>query len=237
MPGSRPSLFRLHRTIPDTYRELLGTREERERKREVERIRAQHRLDASLLCTGNREGRRTQQQQRHEHTLSYIYYYTGPYTTLTSRPCRQCDGALLEAHGLSKKGRRTRDIPATSFNQDFADPAPDFRTDRCSQARIVSLQPTFPSDRTRLFVGSTRPPLSVTRRDFFIRMVVVWPSKDRMHASRFIPCVPLREDTYRSPTPALVFRVGVVRVLQCFAPPEDHSIPFCPLLPHYLDCS
>ena len=63
-----------NRTIPDTY--LLGTREERERKREVERIHAQHRLDASLKCTGNREGRRTRPQQRHEITPTYMYKCT-----------------------------------------------------------------------------------------------------------------------------------------------------------------
>ena len=35
--------------------------------------------------------------------------------------------------------------------------------------------PTSPSVRACLLVGSTRPPLLVTRCDFFVRMLVVWP--------------------------------------------------------------
>ena len=50
-----------NRAIPGTYREPLSTREERERERERESMCAT-RLDAPLLCTGDRK-KKTRQQQ------------------------------------------------------------------------------------------------------------------------------------------------------------------------------
>ena len=60
-------------------------------------------------------------------------------------------------------------------------------------------------------------------------MLVVWPSNDRVHASRFIPCVPTCEGTHPSPILASAFRVGVLRVLHCVAPHEDHLFPLARL--------
>ena len=66
-------------------------------------------------------------------------------------------------------------------------------------------EPSSPLVRPCLFVGPNQPPFSVTHHDFPVCMLVLWPSIDRMHASRFIPCVPSREDTHLSPTLASVF--------------------------------
>ena len=59
-------------------------------------------------------------------------------------------------------------------------------------------EPSSPSVRACLFVGSIWPPSSVTRCDSSDRMLVMWPSNDRMHAFFPIPCVPSREGTLPS---------------------------------------
>ena len=65
--------------------------------------------------------------------------------------------------------------------------------------------PTPFSVRACLLVGLTRPPLSVIHRDFSARMLVPWPSNDRMHASYLVLCIPSRKGTHPSPTLASVF--------------------------------
>ena len=65
--------------------------------------------------------------------------------------------------------------------------------------------PTSPSVRACLFVGSTRPPLSVACRDSSDCMLVVWSLNDHVHASCFVLCVLSRGSTRPFPTLASVF--------------------------------
>ena len=76
--------------------------------------------------------------------------------------------------------------------------------------------PTSLSVHAFLLLRSTRSPLSVTRRDFSACMLVLRPSNDRMHASRFIPCIHAREGTHPSPTLTSAFHVSVLRFREDF---------------------
>ena len=71
-------------------------------------------------------------------------------------------------------GRRMGKIPATGSAEFSAGSMPDFRVVRCPRSRAVHFRPTSLSLRACLSVGSTRPPLSVTRRDSSDCMLVVW---------------------------------------------------------------
>ena len=78
------------------------------RARETGRIRAQHRLDASLLCTGNREGRHTQQQQDNN-SVELVYIHKSTDLNITSASSRAQPERARRTYARTQRQRKQRD--------------------------------------------------------------------------------------------------------------------------------
>ena len=131
----------------------------------------------------------------------------GSVSTCSRNSSRHPSSPNLHIHWIVPRKREERERDSGyRFKPGFP------RTRHPIPAPVIAPGPELPTSgptpfsvRARLFIGSTRPLLSVIRRDLSVRMLVVWSSSDRVHASSLVLYVPSRESTHSSPTLALVF--------------------------------